>query len=237
MKRLGICSVDGSQDNYHRAVDRIYERRKAALKSDDGDVVDGAWHAWNVKIPPPPDDWPDGAALKLDREQAEFLRDQVSLSAPASLFALLARLDTAPHDVEYPWAHPRREMFSDKIVWQLDHAQNISEVMHGAPLLYNLILAELTSNEDLIEEYQSKLASWADMLTGRMSVLRKWDRNDAWTCVESEGAACASGHAGLHRGLVRDRSRCGCHAGERKQASSGTSHQPRKKAEGTTGAG
>ena len=188
MKRLGICSVDESQDNYHRAVDRIYERRKAALKSDDGDVVDGAWHAWNVKIPPPPDDWPDGAALKLDREQAEFLRDQVSLSAPASLFALLARLDTAPHDVEYPWAHPRREMFSDKIVWQLDHAQNISEVMHGAPLLYNLILAELTLNEDLIEEYQSKLASWADMLTGRMSVLRKWDRNDAWTCVESEGA-------------------------------------------------
>ena len=53
---------------------------------------------------------------------------------------------------------------------------------------YNLILAELTLNEDLIEEYQSKLASWADMLTGRMSVLRKWDRNDAWTCVESEGA-------------------------------------------------
>jgi len=188
MKRLGICSVDESQDNYHRSVDRLYERRKAALRSDDGDTVDGAWQTWNLKIPTPPADWPAGAVLKLNREQAEFLRDQVSLSAPTSLFALLTRLDTAPKDVEYPWAHPHRDSFTPKIIWQLDHAQNISEVTHGAALLYNLILAELTSNQDLIEEYRSNLTDWATMLDGRMSVLREWNRNDAWICVESEGA-------------------------------------------------
>ena len=188
MKRLAICHFDGSQEDYHRGADRLYGLRRATAKTDDGDYTETLRGTWNAKLPAPPEDWPRRASLTLSRDQAEFLRDQISLCAPDSLFALLTRASSAPSGVEYPWAHPQRTAFSERIVWQLDHAQNLSEIMHGAALLYNLILSELTANDELIRHYQSKLVEWAGMLHGRMSVLQRWNRRDAWVCLESEGA-------------------------------------------------
>jgi hypothetical protein len=187
MKRLGICQFEGSQDSYHRSVDRFYERRRMMVKTDDGEPMGAARENWHPRVPPPPEAWPDKVGLALTRAQGEFLRDQISLCAPLSLFALLTRAKEAPSSVDYPWAHPDLAVFSDRIKWQLDHARNISEVMHGSALLYNLLLSELTSNDELIGEYRSKLTEWAEMLVARMPALQSWDRRDAWVCIESDG--------------------------------------------------
>ena len=82
--------------------------------------------------------------------------------------------------------------FSPRILWQLGHAQNISEIMHGAALLYNLILAELTSKDELEQEYRTKLSEWTTIVAGRDEYLRSWSRGDAWVCVESEGGRIPS---------------------------------------------
>ena len=188
LKRLGICVFDGSQESYHRSVDRFYERHKMSVRTDDGERVGGGRENWHPRLPAAPPEWPNKADFGLTVPEAEFLRDQLALAAPSSLFALLARASDAPTDVEFPWAHPHQSTFSDRIQWQLNHARCISEVMHGAALLYNLILAELTSNPSRVDEYRSKLQEWADLIDGRLVHLRAWDRADAWRCVESEGA-------------------------------------------------
>jgi hypothetical protein len=187
LKRLRICSFDGSQDSYHRSLDRFYQRHRMAIRTDDGERVGGGTENWNPKLPAPPDDWPNKAQLALATGQAEFLRDQIRLAAPSSLFAFLVGQKEAP-DADFPWAHPFRSQFEDKIIRELDHAQNFSEILNGAPLLYNLMLADITGNPDLQEEYRTRLTEWAEMLRSRMAHLRTWNRRDAWSCVESEGS-------------------------------------------------
>lgn len=188
MKRLQICFFDGSPDGYHRSVDRFYQRYRMAVRTDDGERVGGGRENWNPRLPAPPDDWPSTAKLTLDRAQAEFLRDQIALVAPDSLYSVLVRQKEAPRDLEFPWMYPDQSIFSDKIKREMKHAENISEVMHGAPLLYNLMLCELVHNPEKVEQYREWLATWAAGLNARMGELRSWDRKDAWACVESDGA-------------------------------------------------
>lgn len=188
MKRLQICFFDGSPDGYHRSVDRFYQRQRMAVKTDDGERVGGGQENWNSRLPPPPADWPAKAKLTLSRVHSEFLRDQISLVAPNSLFAVLVRQKEAPLDIAFPWAHPGQSVLSDKIKREMKHAQNMSEVMHGAPLLYNLMLCELVHNPEKVEHYREWLTNWASSLSARMRELRAWDRKDAWECVESDGA-------------------------------------------------
>jgi hypothetical protein len=192
MKRLGICQFDGSQDSYHRSLDRFYQRRHQAVQTDDRERIGGGRPNWHARLPEPRPDWPTSARLALAATEAEFVRDQISLSAPASLLAHLVRAHDVPGDVPFPWAHPRMAEFSARILWQLGHAQNISEIMHGAALLYNLILAELTSKDDLEQEYRTKLSEWTTIVAGRDVYLRNWNRGDAWACVESEGGRIPS---------------------------------------------
>jgi hypothetical protein len=188
MKRLGICLFDGSQDSYHRSLDRFYQRRQQRVRTDDGENVGGGRPNWHPRLPPPRADWPATAKLALTPGEAEFIRDQITLAAGPSLLARLVRGKEAPDDLVYPWAHPRLAEFSQAIRWQLGHAQNLSEVMHGAGLLYNLILAELTVNADIQEEYRDHLSVWTGVVDSRLGQLRAWDRVDAWRCLESEGA-------------------------------------------------
>jgi hypothetical protein len=188
MRVLGICQLDSSQDSYHRSLDRFYERRRIAQKTDDGERVGNQRDNWHPRLPAPPDDWPTRTSLQLTKEQAEFLRDQIVMAGRESLYALLAQAPDAPTDVAFPWAHPSQSSFSEKIQWQLDHARNISEVMYGAALLYNLILAELTQKKELVDDYRARLLEWSEMLAARGAALNDWDRLDAWRCVESQGS-------------------------------------------------
>jgi Family of unknown function (DUF6361) len=187
MKRLKICLFDGSSDSYNRSLDRFYQRQRMTVKTDDGERVGGGRENWNPRLPLSSSGWPS-AGLALRRVDAEFLRDQIAMEAPKSLFAVLVRAAEAPSNIEFPWAHPHQSTFSETIQWQLSHARNISEATYGAALLYNLILAELTSSQERIDEYRGKLAEWAEMVNTRMPQLSIWDLSDAWRCVESEGA-------------------------------------------------
>jgi hypothetical protein len=188
MKRLGICLFDGSQDSYHRSLDRFYARKHQSVRTDDGENVGGGRPNWHPRLPVARQDWPVNAKLALAPVEAEFIRDQISLAAPTSLLAHLVRAFDAPEHVEFPWAHPHMSAFSPLVLWQLRHAQNLSEVMHGAGLLYNLLLAELTRNGDVEEEYRERLSAWTEIVVARLAALQQWDRVDAWHCLESEGA-------------------------------------------------
>ena len=49
--------------------------------------------------------------------------------------------------------------------------QNLSEVMHGAPLLYNLVLAEQGRRKEGVAKYRQSFREWAKSMSPRAHVL------------------------------------------------------------------
>lgn len=186
LRRLGILLGDGSQDRYHASLDSFYQRPRD-LRTDDGDALGGRRGNWHPKLPDAPDRFNEKPTLTLRPEEAEYLRDQIQVNAPESLFAAIVRDRTLP-DEDFPWDNPKHLEHSPAIRRDLVHARNFSEVMHGAALLYNLILAELTKLDERREEYETSIREWAAMLQSRASALAEWNLDDLWRCVEAEGA-------------------------------------------------
>jgi len=57
--------------------------------------------------------------------------------------------------------------------------------MHGAPLLYNLMLAQQAQWKEGISQYLLDLAEWAETIEKRGRVLAQWDRKRFWEIVHS----------------------------------------------------
>jgi hypothetical protein len=161
----GIRCFSGAQVQYHRSLDRYYAQvirhagRGAERDAEHDDLVSTNWHAGLIK---PPTDFPDKCSLTLTRREAEYLAERIRLS-PACAGSLLAELVAQRKrigDIAFPWEHPHCAKLPPKLREILGHAHNFSEVMHGAPLLYNLILAEQAHRKEgvIVAELQIDLS-------------------------------------------------------------------------------
>ena len=155
----GIRSFRGAQVQYHRSLDRYYAQltrhggRASERDVEHDDLISPNWHAGLVS---PPEDFPKECSLSLTRGEAEYLAERIRLS-PACSGSLLAELVAQRRrsdDVPFAWEHPHCAELPPKLREMLDHAQNFSEVMHGAPLLYNLILAEQAHRDESVAKYR-----------------------------------------------------------------------------------
>jgi hypothetical protein len=186
----GIRCFGGAQVQYHRGLDRYYAQvtrhggRAPERDAEHDDLVSPNWHAGLVK---PPADFPEKCSLSLTRREADYLAERIRLS-PACVGSLLAELVAQrqrSEDAVFPWEHPHCGKLSPKLREILDHAHNFSEVMHGAPLLYNLVLAEQIRSKEALGNYLHKLAEWADTISKRRRVLGQWNRARFWEIVRS----------------------------------------------------
>lgn len=183
-----IRKFDGSQEEYHRKLDRIYARRdeREHRRRKDGEESppDPALETWHPRLPAPPSEFPEGVTFALTQDEAEFLRDRILTTQKDSLLAHLA-LHCAPADVAFAWQHPDRAGFSQLHRELLDHARRFSEVMHGAALLYNLALAERAQRAELVDEHRANLKAWADALD--LADLRGWSLARLWDLTMDQG--------------------------------------------------
>lgn len=189
----GIRVMDLSQDEYHRRIDQIHEQRRA-LKEEEkltrarGDDVDiearRQTETWHPGLPPVPAGFPSHADFTLSREEAEFIRDRIRISAPQSLLSYLA-LHGKPTDVAFPWEHPDLGSFLDSHKLLLAHARLFSETMHGAALAYNYQLAKLRSSDKLVTEHAQSFQKWKETLP--LGDVRAWDLNELWKSTEIDG--------------------------------------------------
>jgi hypothetical protein len=189
LRALGICRVDGSPDFYHQSLDAFYHHVRHAVRTDDRELVVAATTNWHAALPSPPSDFPNTATLALTREEADYLRERLAHRATGTLFEhIVTRTRAIDCGVEFPWEHPRYAEFSTAVREQLKHARNVSEVMHGANLLYNLCLAQLIHRAELVDDYRSRLQDWARDLTQRTAELQSWGREAFWRCITAQGA-------------------------------------------------
>lgn len=182
----GIRRYPGSQDQYHRSLDAFYARVSDARRNDDLELFDAPAANWDPSVPMPPPGFPDEASLEIRPEEREYLRDRVVLEHPDTLLAVLIRRDAGWARVSFAWDIPGLEDASQANMKQLHHAQCFSELIHGAQLLYNLLLSEAARSLERIEHYREGLAQWVAAVESRRVTLFTWaadELDDFWALL------------------------------------------------------
>lgn len=184
----GIRRFQGHRGQYHASLDRFYAALDRFGDSEIDEAEGRAPANWHTGLPDPPPDFPSRASFSLRSRDAEYLQDRIFSTDQTSLLAHLVDGVEADIEVEHPWEHPVRSNLPSAVLRVLRHARNFSESIHGAALLYNLMLAGRSREEglkdaDLEQEYRERLELWVTKMRERGGALRSWDRDDFWSLV------------------------------------------------------
>jgi hypothetical protein len=117
--------------------------------------------------------------------EAEYLYERIMCNVPHTLLAFLVDRGKQTEPVEFPWEHPQFGDFPAHIREQLEHGRNFSDAIHGAALLYNLMLSEKARNDELVDGYREDLENWASEIEKRFDILAQWDRGRFWAIAVS----------------------------------------------------
>lgn len=194
----------------------------------------GDWSSTLPPIPPRfPDEVPGGFALLP--EEASWLRERILTSVPESLLAHMVASPMATDvEAEAPWEDPRTTSLPDEVAAWLHDARLFSLTLHGAALLYNLLLAEvyeaagLDGIEAPLGHYRAELDEWQERIEADRRDLEEWDRAamrarvlgrnprvrpptwafvEAWSEMVIDQGAQQVADSTAARGLVADRER------------------------------
>jgi hypothetical protein len=176
---LGIRLYQGSNDRYHRSLDGYYRLLRELPRGEGDEPTDGLRSNWHPELPPPPDRLLEAASFELTHAEAIYLRERIHASAPGSLLDVLASRARPARHVSFPWQHPDVRRLPSDLAESLQHARTFSEVMHGASLLYNLMLAEARQLDDRATNYRARIEVWADGVT----IPEAWSWDEFWAVV------------------------------------------------------
>ncbi|WP_139107846.1 DUF6361 family protein [Oerskovia enterophila] len=127
----------------------------------------------------PPHDLLRSTTFDLRPEEATILLERLRTTTAGSLLGwLLEHGDTIDLDAgsagEFSLASAPADL--RRVV---DHATRFSLTIHGASLLYNLLVAEAASLPDLVDHYRERLDEWrGEVISTR--TLEGWDRGELW---------------------------------------------------------
>jgi hypothetical protein len=187
----GIRLFPGSQGAYHHSLDHFYNyNRQISAANEQGEEAETLRHNWHTGLPSHPPGFLRGATFQLTLDEANYLREQILRNAPGTLLAFLVEEGAAEQgaDIRFPWKHPLFAEMPAPIQEQLVHARNFSETMHGAALLYNLMLAEAARHEEWELHYQDRLQVWASRLDDLKYALTEWSWRTRFWEIVAEGS-------------------------------------------------
>ena len=188
LQRFGILrhSVSPTQVGRVRDVSRSLD--------DASELVERPDAVWDPSIPRPPQGFINltSCDFALTREEATWLTERISAAAPDTLLQFLVVRGTKHADgSRFAWDDPEVNAATGQIRDAVDEARRFSVAMHGAALLYNVLLAERA--EDLgLKQHEGKRDAFADDLDEwrremEASDLRGWDLNQLWALVAEQG--------------------------------------------------
>jgi Family of unknown function (DUF6361) len=182
--RYGILTRDASADHLGAVLGRL------AAEADELDSRRlGDWHPTLPAAPSGfPDTVPDG--FDLGPDEASWLSERILAAAPGTLLAdLVLRREPLDAGSAAPWEDSVCGQAPEEIGATVRHAWLFSLGMHGAALLYNLLIAEryeaagLTRVADPIEDYRARLDVWNEACRAATGPFRRWDRDGMWHLV------------------------------------------------------
>lgn len=171
----GIRLFPGSQDQYHKYLDTHYHRQKIGhFKETDDEVINGMGRSnWHPGIPAPPENLFERPTLKLTSEEALYLKERVLIHHGKCLLANILNKGVIANG-NFPWERPVLKSLPDTLNNDMYHARNFSETIHGASLLYNLMLSRASKKEDLESKYEEDLNKWEKVLYARQGEIQNW---------------------------------------------------------------
>ena len=182
LREWGIRDFDGSRMGYHASIDGIRNRRKKLDRRTEEDWADIPMvRTWHPGLPKAPDGFPKLDTLELSRDEASFIQERVADRCPGTLLSILF-LDPIEMTSDFPWQDPRTEGLPRAVADLLDAGRRFSKAMHGASLLYNLLLARAADRDERVTDYEDRLASWGDELD--LGELGEWDLDSVWSLIE-----------------------------------------------------
>jgi hypothetical protein len=177
--------IDGL-DAFHAA-----SSRRVATGDLDGEP-DRRQRNWHAGLPTAPDGMLEQVTFTLDTTESEYLTERILANGAGSYYAHLLTSPLAAA-VEAPWLHPAAIDAPTEAAETLEHAWTFSDVIHGAALFYNLLLAEAVHEartqggtleaDDGRERYRAALDEWAVRIEGRGAAITGWDEPHFWHMV------------------------------------------------------
>ena len=188
LRRFGILrhAVSPSQVGNVRNVSRSLD--------DTSELVERPDAVWDPSMPAPPDDFTNLSEcdFALTREESTWLTERISAASPDTLLQFLVTKGARRSNVPaFAWEDPEVQAATGQIRDAVDQARRFSVAMHGAALLYNVLLAERADDlgrhqhEGNRDAFSDDLDEWLREIEG--SDLRGWDLNQLWALVAAQG--------------------------------------------------
>lgn len=159
---------------------------------DSDELAERSSSSWSRTLPPLPQGFPQQVpgGLDLAPSEAAWLRERILATTEGTLLAHLVRQRSIPSlDASVPWHEQACHEADDRTRDQLGHAELFSLCLHGAALLYNLLIAEryekagLTEVEEPVDRYRELLGEWESHCRDTPT-LRHWQQQAMWSCVD-----------------------------------------------------
>jgi hypothetical protein len=195
LSTFGIRRLALSLEDYRRSLPSLYSSLDRIEFDDDRQRVGHVPSFWDPSLPGAPAGFPDAPSdMELTYAEAAYLSDKIVSSCPGTLLSASVVDPGLIKNATYPW-DVAQESLSPATRELLHHGRCFSDVMHGAQLIYNLLLALRgtavlgVDTSVLKETTSSALASWAMSMGSRREVVTEWFKEEAefWSVVERMG--------------------------------------------------
>lgn len=138
-------------------------------------------------------------ALTPDEEQ--YLSDQIAAATEGSMLAWLVR-NPPSNRPDFVWEVDNLHQAPQQLRDLADHARRFSITIHGAALVYNLLLARKGDRSDLVDEYEDRIDRWTNEVLIPSGALEGWSRTDWWATIQRKNPRLrAADHVVVNRWL------------------------------------
>ena len=188
LRRFAILRQDGSPSLIGS------HRQRAGPSTDATEFVEHSDSVWDPSMPGPPEDFFTliSCDFTLTGDEATWLAERIGQAAPDTLLQFLVARGTWRHEfARFAWDDPEVKAAPEQIRDDVDQAERFAVAMHGAALLYNILLAEraeelgLSQNDGQRERFAGQLEQWQDEI--RRGDLNGWDLDRLWALVSVQG--------------------------------------------------
>ena len=188
LRHFGILKHDGTPA-------QIAGLRQVSRPLDDAtEFVERSEAVWDPSMPEPPENFfaLTSCDFALTRDEATWLSERISRAVPGTLLEFLVRKGSwRPNIAQFAWDDDEVNAAIGQVHDGINEARRFAVAMHGAALLYNVLLAQraeklgLSQYEGRRDHFTNLLDRWCDEV-GEPG-LRDWDLDQLWALVARQG--------------------------------------------------
>lgn len=186
LRRYQITRVEASIEGFFRLYVATREVQGREPVPDDLDARAGMGEGLlDPDLPVAPLRLTTEASFVLSPGEQEYLRHRIQLATPGSLLAWLLG-HGRPSMASQVWDHELSEAFPAALGEVVDVGRRFATAIHGAAVLYNLLLAQRLDNEEEVARYEDMLTDWGAELARSEPFSNGWLAGSLWKVMDRQ---------------------------------------------------